>query len=303
MFEPQQVKTAAALQRCGRERLIFWSSGLRELTAIAGFVPGQAAVINELDTDDLLERISATGHAVNIGVPIKDSVNAGAPVQDADPISRQRQVVPCVRTSGLAAIPGGATCLCGDRQRWRYGRQEPTARTQSGCGAERAVQDRAVCLPSLEDRAAHSPILAAANAATRLHGYAATRLRGYAAGSGFPTSLREGPAMFLLFGPVYLRESQVAKILGVSKRQVAAWSDAGLLQRVYLVAFPDSYGYRRLDVICLANTPGPIATRIREQMYRERNQQLADVSCPPASSPPGNPSRIGLNSGPRCRTS
>ncbi|GAB2841387.1 hypothetical protein GCM10027176_51550 [Actinoallomurus bryophytorum] len=94
----------------------------------------------------------------------------------------------------------------------------------------------------------------------------------------WPPKLCKGLDVFLLFGPAYLRESQVAEIFGVSERRVADWYAAGLLERQHLFPFPSGYGYRRLDVVRLANTPGPVATRVREQMYRERKERRAGVS-------------------------
>jgi hypothetical protein len=90
----------------------------------------------------------------------------------------------------------------------------------------------------------------------------------------------------VLFGPAYLGETQVAEILGVSERQVAAWGDAGLLRRQHLFPFPKGYGYRRLDVVRLANSPGPIATRVREQMYQQRREQRAGASIRPQQAHP-----------------
>jgi len=101
-----------------------------------------------------------------------------------------------------------------------------------------------------------------------------------------PTKPCKGLDVFLLFGPAYLRESQVAEIFGVSERQVTDWYAAGLLQRQHLFPFPRGYGYRRLDVVRLANTPGPVATRVREQMYRERKERRAGVNVRPRQSHP-----------------
>jgi hypothetical protein len=78
--------------------------------------------------------------------------------------------------------------------------------------------------------------------------------------------------VFILSGPVYLLESQVAEIFGVGDRQVAAWVDAGLLHRLPLFSFPGGYGYGRSDVALPANTPGPVAARVRERAYQEHKQ-------------------------------
>jgi hypothetical protein len=82
--------------------------------------------------------------------------------------------------------------------------------------------------------------------------------------------------VFLLLGPAYLRKSQVKEILGVDDQQVAVWCHVGLLHPERLSA--DEYGYRRGDVVRLANTPGPVATWVREQMYRERKERRAGVN-------------------------
>jgi hypothetical protein len=87
--------------------------------------------------------------------------------------------------------------------------------------------------------------------------------------------------VFLLIGPAYLRKDQVKEVLGVDDRQVAAWSHAGLLYPQPLFPFPGGYGYRRSDVVRLANAPGPVATWVREQMYRQRREQHADMSVRP----------------------
>jgi hypothetical protein len=92
--------------------------------------------------------------------------------------------------------------------------------------------------------------------------------------------------VFLLSGPSYLRESQVAEIFGVSERQVADWHSAGFLRRQHLFPFPGGYGYSRADVVRVANTPGPIATWVREQMYRERKERQAGVSVRPCRAHP-----------------
>lgn len=78
MFDPEKVETAAALQRKCEGWFIFWSPGLRAFTAIAGFVPGQAVLINEPFTHGLLRRIGAIEFAVSVGAPITDLIDMGA---------------------------------------------------------------------------------------------------------------------------------------------------------------------------------------------------------------------------------
>jgi hypothetical protein len=70
MLDPEEVRAAAALQRRFRGWFIFWSPALRKFTAIAGFVPDQAVLINEPSTHVLLQRIGAIELAVSVGAPI-----------------------------------------------------------------------------------------------------------------------------------------------------------------------------------------------------------------------------------------
>jgi hypothetical protein len=114
----------------------------------------------------------------------------------------------------------------------------------------------------------------------------APRLRRPSPRLEWPTKPCKGLDVFLLSGPAYLRESQVAEIFGVSERQVADWYAVGLLERQHLFPFPGGYGYRRLDVVRLANTPGPVATWVRERMYRQRGERRAGVNVRPRRAHP-----------------
>jgi hypothetical protein len=161
----------------------------------------------------------------------------------------------------------------------RHGRQESTAEAQGRRRAGRAIQDRCVAIRLPRHR----------NTGLRAHPIrrCASQFGGNAPRLGLLTKRRKGPGVFLLTGPVYLRESQVAEVFGVNERQVADRYAAGLLQRQHLFPFPGGYGYRRLDVVRLANTPGPVATWVREQMYRERKGSGPALAVVPQAAPVG----------------
>lgn len=113
-------------------------------------------------------------------------------------------------------------------------------------------------------------------------------LDGHGASPGNATKPWKGPGVFLLSGPLYFRESEVAEIFGVSERQVAAWHAAGLLPRQGPLPFPGGYAYRRKDVVSLANTPGPAATQLREHLHRDRSAEGKGSSL--QATPESNPS-------------
>lgn len=100
---------------------------------------------------------------------------------------------------------------------------------------------------------------------------------GHAPRFGHPVISWKETGVFLLIGPAYLRKPQVQEVLGVSARQITAWCHAGFLHPQLLSS--GEYGYRAAEVARLANTPGPVATWVRGQMYRERRERCACVSA------------------------